>query len=626
VTTAIPKPRTFKADLAKLPAALLPLTLEKRWVIWKLERRGDRWTKPPYQPKFYNELAESDDPSTWGTYADAVLAIAQGHADGIGYMLKGSGLAAIDLDRIRDLLSGRVLPWAEALFTEAIAAGAYIEWTVSGTGARIIGLAAGDKLHRKMTCDRASGCACEFYRDCERYITISGMQILPGDYPGLPVPTAVPEFDVLFDTLYARFADAKLRPAASECEFAAGLVISVEEIPAGEAPSVLDFNDAGPQVDYHDLIANSVPVGDRSEAFQAAVWHLAAQGKTVEEIVAELAAHPGGIAAKYAGRLEEEVTRSFGKWKAERQARAGGLAVPTGAASALAQGGGAAGGSGGVPPSPPSMGHNSGATGAGWVPFPTIHIRAGEIKRVVDQAEQVLANCGQDFYQRGSSIVRPAVMSFKVGDREERGWGIEVLFALQLVEELTAAAQWKKFDKKGNEIHIDCPDRVCHLLVARRGRWKFLPRLAGLIHTPFLRVDGTICETPGYDQASQLLYIPDGIAYSPVPQFPTKVDAVKAIELLLDVVKDFRFVVDETLSPSDPLRHLNRLVWLSAVLTTLDRRSMARRCTGSPRSSMAAENRCWSIFATSWRRAAGSPWQTRAGTTRSCEKNSARCS
>src|SRR5262249_26224596 len=100
-------------------------------------------------------------------------------------MLKGSGLAAIDLDRIRDLLSGHVLPWAEALFAEATAAGAYIEWTVSGTGARIIGLAAGDKLHRKVTCDRTSGCACEFYRNCERYITISGTQISPGDYPSL---------------------------------------------------------------------------------------------------------------------------------------------------------------------------------------------------------------------------------------------------------------------------------------------------------------------------------------------------------------------------------------------------------------------------------------------------------
>ena len=40
--TAIPKPRTFNADLARLPAALLPLTMSNRWVIWKWEQRADK--------------------------------------------------------------------------------------------------------------------------------------------------------------------------------------------------------------------------------------------------------------------------------------------------------------------------------------------------------------------------------------------------------------------------------------------------------------------------------------------------------------------------------------------------------------------------------------------------------
>jgi hypothetical protein len=45
--TAIPKPRTF-GDPTKLPPALLPLTQQRRWVIWKWEQRDNgKFTKPP---------------------------------------------------------------------------------------------------------------------------------------------------------------------------------------------------------------------------------------------------------------------------------------------------------------------------------------------------------------------------------------------------------------------------------------------------------------------------------------------------------------------------------------------------------------------------------------------------
>jgi primase-polymerase (primpol)-like protein len=154
--TAIPnKPRTFNADLAHLPAALLPLTRLNRWVIWKWElRANNKWTKPPYNPRFHNQPAKSNDPATWGSYTDAVLAFTQGLCDGIGLMLKDGEVAAIDLDHIRDFATGQVLQWAEELFAEASRAGCYIEWTVSGTGARIIGVARGSELHKRINVNR----------------------------------------------------------------------------------------------------------------------------------------------------------------------------------------------------------------------------------------------------------------------------------------------------------------------------------------------------------------------------------------------------------------------------------------------------------------------------------------
>ena len=61
MNTAI-KPRTFNADLAHLQTALLPLTQLKHWVIWRWEQTKDsKWTKVPYQARFYNQHAKSND-------------------------------------------------------------------------------------------------------------------------------------------------------------------------------------------------------------------------------------------------------------------------------------------------------------------------------------------------------------------------------------------------------------------------------------------------------------------------------------------------------------------------------------------------------------------------------------
>src|SRR5262249_37839687 len=118
------KPRTYNADLAHLPAALLPLTQEPRWVVWPWELRRakngqERWTKPPRMARDPKRNAKSDDPSTWGRYQDAVAAVSAGRADGIGFMLKNSNIGAIDLDHCVERDSGKLDPWAEQLHNEA---------------------------------------------------------------------------------------------------------------------------------------------------------------------------------------------------------------------------------------------------------------------------------------------------------------------------------------------------------------------------------------------------------------------------------------------------------------------------------------------------------------------------
>ena len=295
------KPRSQNADLANLPPALAPLCQQAHWVLWRWERRREKWTKPPYMPTGAN--AKSDDPSTWSDYPttlDAALR-ANGSVDGIGFMLRGTDLTTIDLDHCLDL-KGRPDPWAAA-WLETLG-GAYVERTPSGQGLRIIGIGAGERLQRRWTIKDAPqpDAAIEIYRNCERYITVTGAQIGGGaELQSIDASKIVAHYDAAKSATKDKTKNGSKNKAGA-----------------------FDFNDAGPQsssIDYDEVIRNGAPNGQRSELFQACVWHLAAKSMSIEEIIAELERYAHGIGKKYAGRLQEEVERSFAKWQAERQPR-----------------------------------------------------------------------------------------------------------------------------------------------------------------------------------------------------------------------------------------------------------------------------------------------------------------
>jgi Virulence-associated protein E len=301
------KPKSQNADLANLPPALAPLCRQPHWVLWRWERRREKWTKPPYMPTGAN--AKSDDPSTWSDYPTTLDAAgrANGSIDGIGFMLRETDFTTIDPDHCLDL-KGRPDSWAAA-WLETLG-GAYVERTPSGQGLRIIGIGAGERLQRRWTIKDAPrpDAAVEIYRNCERYITVTGAQI-GGGAELQPIDAG---------KIVAHYDAAK--------EAAKGAVKASNGSKAGNGSKnktgAFDFNEAGSQsgsIDYDEVIRNGAPNGQRSELFQACVWHLAAKGLSVEEIVAELAQHPRGIGEKYAGRLKEEVERSFVKWQAQRQ-------------------------------------------------------------------------------------------------------------------------------------------------------------------------------------------------------------------------------------------------------------------------------------------------------------------
>ena len=241
-------------------------------MTWRWVRKNGKWTKPPYRADDPARLASTDDPQTWNCFSSAVKAVTGGHADGIGFALTNSGIAAIDLDHCRDAETGAIDGWAADLISRV--PGAYTEVTASGCGLRIIGRGAGAELHRKFEIkDAQDGAAVELYRRATRYITVSGLEIGACD--------ELPNIDNLLDSLVAEHTRSH----------------------------------ADGERTIRDIIKNGSPVGQRSRDFNRVIWSLAGMGHSIDEIEERLVQYPNGIAAKYAGRLREEIERCYAKWE-----------------------------------------------------------------------------------------------------------------------------------------------------------------------------------------------------------------------------------------------------------------------------------------------------------------------
>lgn len=191
-----------------MPPAWLPLCPESiptilralPYVLWRPEPRGeDKPAKVPYRIADPVRRASSTDPSTWGTFVDAVEAYGslvdlppdpdRGPVAGIGCVLTpDAGITCIDLDRVL-APDGRLDTRAETIVERC---DSWAEISPSGTGLHIFVLG---------TVPRAlKGSQIEVYAEA-RYICVTGQQ-----WPGTP-STLHPQ-QAYLDTLAQRDAEA----------------------------------------------------------------------------------------------------------------------------------------------------------------------------------------------------------------------------------------------------------------------------------------------------------------------------------------------------------------------------------------------------------------------------------
>jgi RepB DNA-primase from phage plasmid len=236
--------------------------------------------------------------------------------------------------------------------------------------------------------------------------------------------------------------------------------------------------------------------------------------------------YPNGIGAKYVGRpdLDREVARIRAKQSRRRSAEAD---------AATARGTGRS----------------------------VIKVWGGVLPAVVDQAEAALIDRDPEIFEFGDELVRPATLPIRIAmDRETAGLRLVTIGINELIERMTKAADFQRFDKRSEEfVSIDCPKPVAATYLERIGERR-LRKLTAITTGPVLRPDGTVLDNSGFDQETGILFDPRGAAFPAIPVEPAKAQASAALVELKLLIREFPFVD----GPS-------RSVALSGMLTAVSR-------------------------------------------------------
>jgi hypothetical protein len=184
--------------------------------------------------------------------------------------------------------------------------------------------------------------------------------------------------------------------------------------------------------------------------------------------------------------------------------------------------------------------------------LPTIRVIAGEMNQIVSRVEIELSTTGRH-YQRASSI------AIIVTDPKTGSINVQTLSVPALTRIVSTLAIWERFDKRtGDWYPTDPPERHIKILSDAQN-YAHLPYLKGIARQPYLRADGSIVNTAGYDVQTHMFGVFNPYDYN-IPKTPTRADAEKALDKLKSLLSEFDFKHEH-----------NRSAALSAILTAATR-------------------------------------------------------
>jgi hypothetical protein len=165
--------------------------------------------------------------------------------------------------------------------------------------------------------------------------------------------------------------------------------------------------------------------------------------------------------------------------------------------------------------------------------LPTIELNDRQLREVEQEALDAVTAAGKDdplVYVRGDKLAR--IVEDSKGNPK-----IDTLTSEAIPGILSRVANFVRTNGPA-VVGVFPPSDLARAIV-NRGKWPF-PPLHGVVEIPVLREDGTILDSPGYDRASGLFYIPNG-RIPQIKAYPTKQDAEDAGRFVVDVLSDFPF-------------------------------------------------------------------------------------
>lgn len=191
----------------------------------------------------------------------------------------------------------------------------------------------------------------------------------------------------------------------------------------------------------------------------------------------------------------------------------------------------------------------------------------GRLPDILDECEQALAeNKDLNLFVQSGRLVRiyPSDEDVLSGAGISRPRGAITLHTVDgahLVELLSKSAIHKRYDARSESYKtIDCPRRVADSFLSR-GNYPFLDDLSGFVEAATITPDGRVIDQPGYDEETGLFgaFKINFKSVSPKAR-PSRADAEKARDVLLNLIDEFPFVDDD------------RSAALAGIITSLVRR------------------------------------------------------
>jgi putative DNA primase/helicase len=191
--------------------------------------------------------------------------------------------------------------------------------------------------------------------------------------------------------------------------------------------------------------------------------------------------------------------------------------------------------------------------------FPEFEVCSVDEKAATDFAVEALAKC-EDIFASDTGLIQ--LYRSEVG-----AYAVHRLAKESLRELISARMRFFRMDAEGLVKSFKPVPKYVPENILARAEWRGVRKLKRIVNSPFIRPDGSLCYSSGYDAASATFADFEPAEWPKIPEQPTREDALAALAVLEDLVSEFCWDSETS-----------RAAWLGLLLTLAIRPAIDGDC------------------------------------------------